>query len=100
MGERTAISAELARVRGSKFSVLATYARARIAALLGRRQRAVDLLRDALAQGYPFGVGLHNDPDFEPLRDYGPFLALVRPLGLNGADSDRSSSVTSSRIPT
>ena len=61
------ISGELERVRGRTASRLATHARARIAALLGQRQRAVDLLRDALTQGMPYGVALHNDPDFELL---------------------------------
>jgi tetratricopeptide (TPR) repeat protein len=78
-GRAQGISAELERVRGHNSSVLATHARARIAALLGDRQRAVDLLRDALTQGLPYGVALHNDPDFEPLRDYEPFVALIRP---------------------
>ena len=75
------ISAELERVRGRYFGAVASYGRARIAALLGDRQRAVDLLRDAITQGLPYGVDLHNDPDFEQLWDYQPYVELVRPSG-------------------
>jgi len=59
----------------------ATFWRAHIALLLGDRDSAVDLLSDALARGLPFGLYFHNDPDFESLRDYPPFLELIRPRG-------------------
>jgi DNA-binding winged helix-turn-helix (wHTH) protein/tetratricopeptide (TPR) repeat protein len=80
------ISAELARVRGRYMSrgtgaALATYWRSRIAALLLERQRSVDLLREALAEGLPYGTDIHSEPDFESLRDYEPFVELLRPAG-------------------
>src|SRR5438094_2351285 len=53
--------------------------RARIQALLGEREGAVALLRDAFAQGYPHAHALHVDLAFEALRDYAPFRELVKP---------------------
>jgi tetratricopeptide (TPR) repeat protein len=53
--------------------------RARIRALLGEREVAVMLLRQALAQGYPHLHALHTDPAFESLRDYPPFQEVLRP---------------------
>jgi tetratricopeptide (TPR) repeat protein len=58
-----------------------TYCRARIASLLGRREEAVELLREAFAQGYRFSISVHREPDFEPLRDYPPYQELIRPKG-------------------
>jgi tetratricopeptide (TPR) repeat protein len=58
-----------------------TYCRARIASLLGEKDEAVALLRDAFAQGYRFSISVHRDPDFEPLRDYPPYQELLRPKG-------------------
>ena len=55
-----------------------SYWRSRIAALLGERQTAMDLLRDALAHGLPFGLHFLHNPDFEALRDYPPFTELIR----------------------
>jgi thioredoxin-like negative regulator of GroEL len=61
--------------------------RARILALLGERDSAVGLLRDAISQGLmPLdltqGLGypmlLHRDMDFESLREYQPYLNLIR----------------------
>src|SRR5439155_15978272 len=46
--------------------------RARIQALLGEREGAVALLRDAFAQGYPHAHPLHVDLAFDALRDYAP----------------------------
>jgi tetratricopeptide (TPR) repeat protein len=50
-----------------------TLARASIAALLGKRADAVALLRQALAEGFPYVHELHIDPDLEALRGYPPF---------------------------
>jgi len=58
-----------------------TYWRARIAAVLGDRERAVELLRAAYAEGYKHGIHVHRDMDFESLYDYAPFLDLLRPKG-------------------
>jgi tetratricopeptide (TPR) repeat protein len=75
------LSVELTRGVGRRANARASYGRACIAALLGERQRAVDLLREALTQGLPFGLEIHNNPDLESLRTYQPFVELVRPVG-------------------
>jgi hypothetical protein len=64
------------------------YERARLAAILGERERAMALLHQAVKEGgFPdgghdgqgHGLGPHSDPDFESLRDYPPFQKLMRP---------------------
>ena len=61
-----------------------TYARARIAAALGDRAAAVELLRKAWAEGRPLVFDnlsyedVHCDAEFKPLRAYLPFQMLVR----------------------
>jgi tetratricopeptide (TPR) repeat protein len=54
--------------------------RARIASLLGEKENAVRLLREALAQGLSY-TALHPQMDFEPLQDYPPFQELIKPKG-------------------
>jgi DNA-binding SARP family transcriptional activator/TolB-like protein len=53
--------------------------RARIAAVLGQHDQAVDLLRDAFAQGVPHHVAHHTDSELQPLHDFPPFRELMRP---------------------
>ena len=51
---------------------------ARILALLGRKDEAVAALRQYLNRGGRFYLGgWHNVPEFDGLRDYPPFVALV-----------------------
>ena len=69
----------LARVKRPYLFGRPTVWRARIQALLGERDAAVALLRDAFARGYPHAHGLHVDLAFESLRDYGPFRELLTP---------------------
>jgi tetratricopeptide (TPR) repeat protein len=57
------------------------YWRACIAALQGDQEQAVQLLRDAFAQGLAFNIRFHRDINLEPLRDYPPFQELLRPKG-------------------
>jgi tetratricopeptide (TPR) repeat protein len=57
-----------------------TFWRAKIAALL-HDEGAVDLLREAFAQGKGFTVDLHRDIDLEPLRTNEAFRALMAPKG-------------------
>jgi tetratricopeptide (TPR) repeat protein len=59
-----------------------TYYRAQIAAVLGERSRAVQLLRDAIAQGAvdPWDH-LHSEPAFAALHGYPPFEEVIRPKG-------------------
>ena len=55
-----------------------TFWRACIHSLLGEKEEAVQLLREALAQGEWYN-SLHANMDLEPLRDYPPFQELIRP---------------------
>ena len=77
------ISAKLAgvptRYRGQQ-TTFPSYWRSRIAALIGEPERAVELLREALALGLPYGLMLHDEPDFELIRDHEAFVELLRPL--------------------
>src|SRR5881409_2692799 len=73
------IDSALARVKRPYIFGRHAVWRARIQALLGERDVAVTLLRDAFAQGYPHGHGLHTDLAFASLRDYPPFQELVKP---------------------
>nr|NIR45812.1 hypothetical protein [Gemmatimonadota bacterium]NIR76678.1 hypothetical protein [Candidatus Kutchimonas denitrificans]NIS02427.1 hypothetical protein [Gemmatimonadota bacterium]NIT68331.1 hypothetical protein [Gemmatimonadota bacterium]NIU54798.1 hypothetical protein [Gemmatimonadota bacterium] len=54
---------------------------AAIAAQLGEKERAVNLLGQALSHGLLHGPQIHSDFDFAPLQDYPPFRTLVRPKG-------------------
>jgi tRNA A-37 threonylcarbamoyl transferase component Bud32/tetratricopeptide (TPR) repeat protein len=56
-----------------------TFWRARITAVLGDEAAAVDLLRDAFAQGAAFNIDVHQDMDLERLKGNSAFRALVRP---------------------
>jgi len=58
-----------------------TYWAACIAAQLGEHERAVELLRQALSQGFRVDMQLHADMNLEPLYDYPPFEELRRPKG-------------------
>ncbi|HZS57846.1 MAG TPA: BTAD domain-containing putative transcriptional regulator [Gemmatimonadaceae bacterium] len=56
-----------------------TYQRARIAAQLGDKDGAVELLRVAFTQGKPYDLTLHTDRALEPLHGYDPFDHLLEP---------------------
>ncbi len=58
-----------------------TYLRARIHSLLGEHAEAVKLIRESFDQGNGFGIYIHRDIDFEPLRDYPPFREILKPKG-------------------
>ena len=55
--------------------------RAQIAAVLGEKQQAVDLLREAIAQGLPFTLTLHRNVDLTLLRGFAPYDELMKPKG-------------------
>jgi hypothetical protein len=57
------------------------YQMATIAAVLGRHDEAVGLLQRAYSEGYPHGIELHRDMNFEPLREREDFIALLTPWG-------------------
>ena len=52
--------------------------RARLAATLGDRDRAVALVRSACMHGCPNFEDLHSDLEFDALRTYRPFVAMMR----------------------
>jgi serine/threonine protein kinase/tetratricopeptide (TPR) repeat protein len=58
-----------------------TYWRARIAAILGMKEEAVELLRQSFSQGQYYSVFIIQEADFEPLRDFAPFKELMKPKG-------------------
>jgi tetratricopeptide (TPR) repeat protein len=57
------------------------YLRAWFAALLGERERAVLLLREAGAQGWGLNHDLFHEMNLESLHGYPPFEELIRPKG-------------------
>jgi tetratricopeptide (TPR) repeat protein len=80
-----AISRQLAGKPGGQ-----SLGRASIAALLGEREQAVELLREALHQIGTTGINRdwgwymlqrHQDMDLESLRGYPPFELFMRPRG-------------------
>jgi DNA-binding SARP family transcriptional activator/tetratricopeptide (TPR) repeat protein/TolB-like protein len=56
-----------------------TYQQARIAAQLGERSTAVELIRAAFTQGKPYDLTLHTDRALEPLHGYEAFDHLLLP---------------------
>lgn len=79
--EARKISDELKNISRSYLFGQHTYNRARIASLMGEKQRAVELLRESFAQGKKYGTYLRQEIDFEPIKDYPPFKELIRPRG-------------------
>jgi serine/threonine protein kinase/tetratricopeptide (TPR) repeat protein len=79
--EALKISEELRQIKRPYVFGYHTYCRACIASLLGEREQAVELLKEAFAQGYAHGVYLHRDMDLEALRKYPPFQELLWPKG-------------------
>ncbi len=79
-----AVDRTLAGIPDNGFLVSYIYwQRAAIAAQLGHRDCAMELLREALAR-FPNPeayLDLHKDPDLAPLRGYPPFEELLRPKG-------------------
>jgi serine/threonine protein kinase/predicted Zn-dependent protease len=55
--------------------------RAQLAALLGQREEAVELLRDAFARGLYMSTFLHRQMDLESLLGFAPFDELMKPKG-------------------
>jgi serine/threonine-protein kinase len=87
-GDREAASGIAKRLAGQERMYergQASYWRACIAATLGQRDEAVELLRRALTEGYVFNslffLSAHLEPSFSTLRGYAPFDELLRPKG-------------------
>jgi tetratricopeptide (TPR) repeat protein len=58
-----------------------TYARARIAALLGEKDRAISLLRQAFGEGMGHRMFVHVDPDLESLHNLPAYKQLLAVTG-------------------
>jgi tetratricopeptide (TPR) repeat protein len=57
-----------------------TYNRALIAAFLGDKEDAVNLIREAISQGYAY-PSIHGTMALERLKDYPPYIQLMKPKG-------------------
>jgi tetratricopeptide (TPR) repeat protein len=88
--EAERIAEELRRLGTPYIYGMHTARSARIVALLGDKERAVTLLREAIAQGEgnseqpdPYGYGFiyRHTMDLEPLHGYPPFEELIKPKG-------------------
>ncbi|MFC1661358.1 protein kinase [Gemmatimonadota bacterium] len=79
--EAERISAEIASMELPYDRGYSTYQRACIAAILGDKERAVSLLRQAHEEGRAFTAWLHIDSDLDSLRGYPPFEEFMRPKG-------------------
>ncbi|MBA3340702.1 MAG: protein kinase [Gemmatimonadaceae bacterium] len=58
------------------------YQAALVASVLGKYDRALQLLRRSMAQGLSYGQWIHTEIDLEPLRGTRAYAALVRPIPL------------------
>jgi tetratricopeptide (TPR) repeat protein len=74
-----AVDRQLAGLDAARSAGEPTYLRACIAAQLGERDRAVELLRGTVARGFAFVNYLHTYTFLEPLHGYPPFEELIKP---------------------
>jgi tetratricopeptide (TPR) repeat protein len=79
--EARRVFADLAEEDGRGLEGLVSALRACIAAHLGEKDLAVEMLRQAYAEGFSHGSWVHCDPNLEPLWDYPPFQELIAPKG-------------------
>ncbi len=73
------IAADLAAMDQPYLRGRHTFWRSRIAAMLGERERAVVLLREALQQGEQYSAALHTIIEYESMVDHPSFRELLRP---------------------
>jgi len=81
-GDEEEARSAMARIEAEGDSAFSAYKQllmARIAANLGEPERAVALLRAAYQSGFPDMTGWHTSVPLDPLRDYPPFVELMRP---------------------
>jgi tetratricopeptide (TPR) repeat protein len=55
--------------------------RARMAVLQGRKEDALRLIRQAIGEGYGFGLGRHQTREYHSLQGYAPYEELMRVKG-------------------
>jgi tetratricopeptide (TPR) repeat protein len=82
MGDATNAHAVMERLEQLAIPRASARWQARIAALLGEKERAVNLLHRSYAEGLSYQyLNLHWDDGLWLLRGYGPFEELTRPKG-------------------
>ena len=74
-------SRELAGIEGRNEPGMSTLWQARVEAVLGNKEEAVALLRQAFGEGVGFGIWAHRDMDLETLRGFPPFEEFMKPKG-------------------
>jgi serine/threonine-protein kinase len=79
--EARRISGELAVMEEAYDFGTTAFSRACIAAVLGDKHMAVELLEEAHERGWEFSIDTHTNQDLELLRGYPPFEAFLRPKG-------------------
>jgi len=80
--EAQKIAAALARMERPFLRGVNHYQRARVLAVLGDREGAMRALEAAYAQGFVwFGTTIHLESAFASLRDFPPFVELMKPKG-------------------
>jgi len=75
------LEAELSRLSRPYLYGERSYWQAAVAAWRGRKAEAVVLLRQAFAEGLPYGITIRCGFDLSPLQGYPPFEELTRPKG-------------------
>ena len=76
-GDAVAAAGRLAKLNEPYLFGRATLWRARLAAQLGDRDAAISFFHQSLAEGRPFGIGIHRDIDLEPLGDVPSFREFI-----------------------
>jgi tetratricopeptide (TPR) repeat protein len=79
--EAVRILEELASIERPYMFGRHTYRRARIASLLGEKQRAVDLLHQSMREGFEYSIDVRQDMDLLHLKDFPPFQEFIKPKG-------------------
>jgi tetratricopeptide (TPR) repeat protein len=77
----TRVDAELSRLKLPYRGGEPSYGRATIAAARGDKEAAARLLERSFADGWRFTVNVHRQQEFQKLRGYAPFDAILRPKG-------------------
>ncbi len=78
LGEAQQVMQKLRSVERPYLFGYHTYWQACLASVLGKKDEAMLLLHRAFEQGHKFGLSIHLDKDLEPLKDYPPFIELLR----------------------
>jgi len=79
-GDQVVTESTLAWLQGLKHRYgWHTYYRACIAAAENDKEQAIVLLKESIANGTSYWITQHREFAFENLRDYPPFIEILRP---------------------